>query len=920
VQPFVGRQPQLEELRARLAQARAGVPQLVAVRGPAGIGKTALLNRFLDEVRTEPATVIRASSEEAEVLLAGGVLEQLARSVGPSGAGLLPPTPPGSRVDDAVAAGTRLLDLFGALEDAGPLVLVVDDLHWADLPSLRALAFALRRLVADHVLALLALREEAVPGLPDGLRRILDTGGLIRLRGLDEDDLTELAGAMGMSGLSRAHAQRLREGTQGNPLHAQAILEETTPAEWGPEDRPLPSPRSLRFVVQRRYEGIGADARRLVDAAAVLGSRSALPVAAALGNVAEPLPALSEATACHLLVAGTSRLPWTLSFPHPLVRSAVYDALDPARRSALHTSAATLADDEPTALRHRIAAAPAPDAVLSEDLARFARQEATRQAWSSAVAHLVAASRASLDRDAGRRLLLEAVAWMLQTGDAASAQSFADEVRGFPATALRDSVLGSLAMARGEPAAAETLLRSAWDQAQAGTDPAIDPEAAAGIALQYAIHRYGRLDAAGSARWCRRALERTGPDTAVHQGAQTYLAHSLGYSGDVDEAYAATEGADGRDSDEAFAWLQPRSARGMLRLVDDDLDGARADLSAVATAAYRLGVLNTAAFAYATLARADYLAGAWDDAVLHAGRAVAINDESEYSFTRFMVAGIAALVPAARGEWAAAEAFLDGPGVLGPGDYERSIVAVATSRARLAETRGDPTGVLAALAPVRDLIYQDAIEEPGFWPWVDMYAEALVALGDVAEADALLVPNEERAARRGRRSSVARLARARGRVAAAAGRREEAESAFDRSLTAIGQLSRPFEQAKGRLAAGQFLRRAGQRRRAAELLEAAHRAFSALGAQPWALRCATELAGSGLQPVPRSAASRPRLTSQELVVARLAAAGRTNREIAGELVVSVKTVEYHLHNAFQKLRITRRSELAPRLAEPAGQA
>ena len=99
------------------------------------------------------------------------------------------------------------------------------------------------------------------------------------------------------------------------------------------------------------------------------------------------------------------------------------------------------------------------------------------------------------------------------------------------------------------------------------------------------------------------------------------------------------------------------------------------------------------------------------------------------------------------------------------------------------------------------------------------------------------------------------------------------------------------------------------------MLEAASETFTNLGAEPWVLRCATELAGSGLHPASRRGGDLAALTSQELVVARLAAAGRTNREIAGELVVSVKTVEYHLRNAFQKLGITRRRELGTRLAE-----
>ena len=111
--------------------------------------------------------------------------------------------------------------------------------------------------------------------------------------------------------------------------------------------------------------------------------------------------------------------------------------------------------------------------------------------------------------------------------------------------------------------------------------------------------------------------------------------------------------------------------------------------------------------------------------------------------------------------------------------YERSVVAVAMSRARIGEAIGDPEAVLAALEPVRQFPFRDAVDEPGFWAWQDLYAEALVGVGRAEEADELLGPHEERAAARGRQSSIARLARARGRVEAALGRAEQAEAAFD---------------------------------------------------------------------------------------------------------------------------------------------
>jgi ATP/maltotriose-dependent transcriptional regulator MalT len=216
---------------------------------------------------------------------------------------------------------------------------------------------------------------------------------------------------------------------------------------------------------------------------------------------------------------------------------------------------------------------------------------------------------------------------------------------------------------------------------------------------------------------------------------------------------------------------------------------------------------------------------------------------------------------------------------------------------------------------VRRFTDRDAVDEPGFWPWQDLLADALVSVGRIEEADGFLLPHETLAATRGRRTPIARLARSRGALEAAAGRTENAEAAFGKALAATEGLAAPFERARIELAAGRFLRRVGQRRRAADLLTAAQRRFAALGASPYLERCHTELAASGLSPTKRTGRDRVGLTSQELVVARLAAQGLSNRGIADQLVVSIKTIEYHLRNAFGKLGVTSRRQLPDRLAE-----
>ena len=848
--PFVGRQPELAVLRARLAEALAGRPQIVQIQGPAGIGKTALLEHFLAEIDSEPPpVVVRASGEETEELLAYGVVEQLARSISVTGGQVAGPADEllsahrPEPVDDPVTVGTRLLEFLdrigGSSQKSTAVILAVDDANWADRPSLQALIFALRRLAADQVLTLITVRDDSIADLPESLGRLVSgqRGTVLRLRGLDEEDLRDLASEMGIDGIGVVAARRLRYGTQGNPLHACALLEEFPPSEWGRDDQLLPSPRSFRRLVQDRYAACTEPTRRMIDAAAVLGPHCALPLAGLLAEVTDPLDAIDEATRHDLLRVSEAHSPWTLSFPHPLVRAAVYEALGPVRRHALHTAAAVLMTDTSTALRHRVAAAAEPDEALAADLTEFADLEARRQSWQSAAAHLVSASRLSADPHEAQRRVLRAVIWTMLRGDAAAAAVFQAEIASYPDGPLRDVALGALSMAAEDPETAERLLSAAW--AAAGSQQ--DPEIAATVALMTAVHWYGRLDATATVLWCERALAAiaAAPQSAgaaIRAVAVTYLVHGLGYAGRTAESLTAADSAREQPGDADQLWINPRSARGVLRLVDDDFDAARADLESVAVTASRLGLLNTSAFSFAYLARTEWIAGAWDDALLHAERAVAINLESDFGFMQTAVIGIAVLVPAGRGDWATANAYLASMTAVQPG-YERSIVALAMSRARVGEARGNPADVLAALDPVARFRNREAADEPGFWPWQDLYADALVATRRLAEADAFLLTHERLAERRGRRTAIARLARSRGGLEAAAGRHDRAEAAFSLALQATADLTVPFERGRIELAAGRFLRRAGQRRRAADLLDTARQRFVALGAAPTRALC-----------------------------------------------------------------------------------
>jgi DNA-binding CsgD family transcriptional regulator len=498
---------------------------------------------------------------------------------------------------------------------------------------------------------------------------------------------------------------------------------------------------------------------------------------------------------------------------------------------------------------------------------------------------------------------------MLFAGDRAQADAFAEEIAGFADGPLRDTVLGHLATLRAQPREAERLLRSAWGQ----IDPATDRELAATIALRNAVHCLYRLRGQQAVAWSRRAIALAAPGDPMRSTAETDLGVGLAYAGRLSEGLAALQSALTRVAATAGERGLPlKTARGWLRLVADDLVGARADLAEEAALALRLESFAVAAWAFALLARADYYAGAWDDAIVHAERGLAVAVESDNPWVRPLLRWAAVAVPAARGDWTVAEeqAVL---ATVPAGDSEQNLAAAGLARAQLAAARGDHHGVLHALGPLLAITPREGIDEPGFWPWQDLYADALVSLGRIEEADAFLSPHETLAAERGRRSMLARLARVRGRLEAARGHAEAAETAFLGGLGQLVSVPMPFEQALLELAYGEFLRRTGRRRTAGDRLRSAQEQLAVLGAEPYLARCDRELAACGLAAAKAGGRDRARLTPQELSVARLAASGLSNRQVAAELVVSVKTVEFHLRHAYHKLGISSRKQLATRL-------
>src|SRR4051794_21942746 len=313
---FVGRRQELSALESELAHAREGRPRVLLLEGAAGIGKTALIERFL--ARLDDVTVLRANGDETETQLPFGVLEQLLRRSGEAV----------ELGGDHIGAGAQALERIGALDP--PVVVVIDDAHWADAASLRALLFVVRRLVADRVLIVIATREDAFE-LPEGL---VKAASRIVLNPFTADELRALAEASGVQLTARA-VHRLQSHAGGNPLYSRALLDELPADAWHRQDN-LPAPRSFAALVKRRTAACSPGTGALLEGVAILGPHAPLATAGALADVDEPLDALEEAVAAGVLRVDDGRGVPAPAFAHPLIAAAVYDRIGPAPRARLH--------------------------------------------------------------------------------------------------------------------------------------------------------------------------------------------------------------------------------------------------------------------------------------------------------------------------------------------------------------------------------------------------------------------------------------------------------------------------------------------------------------------------------------------------------------------------------------------------------
>ncbi len=904
-----------EELAAIAGFLEAGAPACaVVIDGEPGIGKTTVWRAAVGAAAGRGFRTLRARPAEGEAKLAFSSLADLLGDAVGDVLGELPPPqrralevalliedPRGPRPDRrAVAAG--VLGSLRALASDGPVLVGIDDLQWLDRSSAAALEFTARRLREEPVALLLARRvddgaesglEQALP--PERLLRVpIGPLGFVPLNAL----LHERLGTV----LSRPLLHRIHELSGGNPFFALELARTPERIESG---RGLPP--TLDALVRGRVAALPEQAQRALLAAAAASQ----PTVELVERVVEAPEALAAPEAAHIVRIEHG----SVRFEHPLLASAAYAAAEPARRRDVHRRLGELTRDPEERARHLALAATGPAEAVAAALDEGAAQARARGAPASAAElseHAALLTPAEHEGETRRRKC-DAGYYHFESGDSRRARALLEEVAAqLPAGSERAGVLIRLARVRSysdDLQAATELFQQAAEEA--GDDKLMRARALEGAATQLVRRRTRLSDAIEQAK--------AAAAMAVELGEETLLAEALGSQLLAEATLGRPEAAETLEqalahqsiAESARILAQPKWTAAITRMWWGEPAEVRQTYEELIERGREFGDEGSLAYVYILLAQADCLLGDFARARRDTEAAREIGEQAgQETFVGYAQA-VRAYSEAHRGRVEEAREAAAVALELGKKTQMTLAVHFATAALGLLElSLGRGEEAAARLAPLVELARAEETCEPGVTRFVPDHVEALVELGRLDEAGELLDWYEANAVRLRRSGAVASALRCRGLLAAATGSLHESFALFERALEEHDAAPLPFDRARTSLAYGAALRRAKRKADARGELEEAVVAFEKLDATIFAERARSELARIGGR-----RRSEGGLTATERQIAELVAEGRSNKEVAAALFVSVKTVEANLSRVYAKLGIRSRAALATRLTD-----
>jgi len=912
---LLGRRAETDRIDALIHGAKQGQGGALVIRGEPGVGKTALLRYATDAAGG--MQILSAAGVESESELPYSGMADLLRPILDKRLGL--PTSQRAALESALALGPAIgaerfavqlgaLGLVAAAAESRSLLALVDDLQWVDRASAASLFFLARRLSGTSVALLFAARAvTAVPGserIPD-----LCVGGLAV-----EDSRRLLAEASGRS-VPRDVATRLHQQTGGNPLALAELVALLTPTEMEgrvPLPDPLPIGPNLESAFASLLEALPADTSAALVVAAANDGEDVATVTSALSELKLSAASLDPAEAYSVI----TRIGGKLEFRHPLIRAAAYQHTTPDQRRAAHRAlAAALTNEDHRDRRawHLAASAIAPDSAIADELERASDRARDRGSSPAAAAALERAARLTLDqRQRAVRLIAAAELWersgMPDRAIALSDEAETDDDR---LHARQVHVRARVAMWRGRPDDARDSLVVA-----ARNIEGVAPLDAAAMLLDASAASQMSGDCARSLHIARQARELVNaPGSALDAGCDWALAQALCVTGKTHEALPLAHHVVHRALE-----LPAHAAHPLLAYIPTVLHfcedhAAARDLAMLGISQARThGLLKLLPFALASLALIDFQTGRWAHAHAAASESVdlarelSLETQEGYSLLSlaFVEVGFGRETNARRcidETLAAARRF----------GTESLALGASTALGQLEMSFARPDSALVALERAVMLGRRQHVRQPLVAPCHPEYIEALLQLGRCSDAARAL--DEFDAQVQAADSAWGRATAERCRAMLAEG--DQALNLFERALELHTATPTPFDRARTELRFGEALRRQRRPGDARVHLRAALDEFERLGAGRWAHQAVAALAATGERVVAPRERVLARLTPQEMQVCLAVAEGATNREVAARLFLSHKTIETHLSNAYRKIGVRSRTELATLIARQA---
>ncbi|MFE9702270.1 ATP-binding protein [Streptomyces sp. NPDC005930] len=897
-----GRTEEQAVLDGLLAKAAAGHSAVLVVRGEPGIGKTALLRYAEERARcTHRMAVERTIGVETEAeipfaslhLLLQPALGRIDALPQPQAAALKAAfglaTGGG---DDQLPVGLAVLSLLSEMAADAPLLCLVDDAHWLDHASARALLFAARRLRAENI------------ALVFGARDGFDAGGLpeLGLAGLDPASSTQLLAERSPE-LDLPLRRRMVEESAGNPL---ALMELPHPADAHGR-APLPLPHRIQQAYGARMAALPSTTRTALLVAAAEDTGDLDAILRAVADLGAGPDALDAAEAAGLVHVRTGRV----SFVHPLMRSAALRAASRPSRLAAHRALAEVSRDQPDRRAwHLAAGARGHDEEAALALEEAAQRAQDRHGHAGTATALERAAELTSDPAARSRRLVAAAHAAAYAGLAERAKTLietATRTTSEPLTRARLQALRArLAFDEGDPATAHALLLGAAEQITGAGDKAAE-RVEAGLMLVDAARNAWQLSNPVRLREAADRLDalhlrpEDGLDAAVDAvtGAAVFLERGPAQA----LATMRTLVADGRRKRSGAPALRINAA--FVAGLVGDFDTGREISAAVAADCRTRGDIGWLPLAHLTLAACELYLGRFRDAEASATEGLQLAADTGQPNRAGYLQGMLAWIWAIRG------------------DQARSVELAARCHDHF-----DATGIVNSLAWAEWALALGDLGQGRFAQvWERLEAAQAGPVGrqiqsvyfapDRVEASArLALPAHAPLEQFAQWADASRLAWADAVLHRCRALLEPdwdtAHQLFTKAVRLHAESGRPWEAARTRLLFGERLRRERHRTDARSHLRAALDTFERLGALPWAERARAELRAAGASG-PLEARDNElvaRLSPQELQIVRLAATGMTNREIGAQLFLSPKTISYHLYRAFPKLQVGSRAQLA----------